>query len=300
MKIKILFLCSLLSFPVSSFGWGPVGHRTIGLIAGSQLSPKAQNAVQKLLGKQSLADVANWADKVRGDGTYPQTVWYHFEKMPDQISYLDHLKSLPDWQKKKGGVVEAILVAQETLREAKAPLSEQADALKFLVHFVGDIHQPLHSGRPEDNGGVKIDVTWFGTPMNLHRIWDSGMIQTGHQNLFTTGQNLEAESLAYANELMRQHSSTPVDTGFNVNQWLMESLQIRQAAYAPLYHSDPGQYQNLHLKEVDLRIYSAGVRLADLLNSIFANEPTPQPEINFWKQIESLVGNLNQLINFRP
>jgi hypothetical protein len=270
------------------------------VIAEAHLTPQAQSAVQKLLGQDSLADVANWADSVRGNGTYHQTVWYHYEKIPDGVSYLANLKALPDWQRQKGGVVAAILVAQKTLREDKAPLLEQTDALKFLVHFVGDIHQPFHSGRPEDEGGVKIDVTWFGTPMNLHRVWDSGMINTGHKDLFATSHSLAEDSLRYANFVMQEFAKANVDTEFNVEKWLNESLQIRNAAYDPIYQADQNRYQTLHLQELDLRIYSSGVRLAELLNSIYAHEPMPQPEIDFWKQIETLVGVLDRWISFRP
>jgi len=106
-SIPLLFC--LFFLPLQASGWGPLGHWAIGTIADSNLSPDARALVEKLLGGQSLADVANWADSIRSGGNYSGSIWYHFEKIPDGVNYLDNLRALPPWQQRKGGLVAAIL-----------------------------------------------------------------------------------------------------------------------------------------------------------------------------------------------
>lgn len=295
------FLCAL-TFVLMSFNaaaWGPVGHRTVALIAEQQLTPQARDQVRQLLGSQSLADVANWADGVRRSGKYTKTVWYHFEKIPDSTSYLDNLQSMPDWQKQKGGVVTAILRANDILRDTRASASEQADALKFLVHFTGDIHQPLHTGRPNDSGGNKLEVNWFGTSMPLHKVWDSGMMYSGHSDFLDPRGNAATDSEKYVKYL----SASPFkgSTDFDVEAWLNESMSIREPAYDPIYKTDQSKYQRLHLPEVDQRLQAAGYRLGALLNSIFARQPMPPVGQELKKNIENILKErLEDAIDLRP
>jgi len=307
MKTK-LFLALVGVCCSQAMAWGGVGHRTTGVLAQAHLLPHTAAEVAKLLGDESLADVANWADRVRDNGnSYRQTVWYHFEKVADGLTYLENLEVLPDWQKKKGGTIGAILMASKILRDPQATVGERAEALKFLVHFVGDVHQPLHTGRPHDNGGSKVQVNWFGTKMSLHRVWDSAMIMTGHPDLvkFVENENelaseLKSSSEAYAEFLRERHGHTPVDGTMNVEGWFNESLALRAGAYDPIYNTDQALYQSLNLPEIDSRIYLAGVRLAGLLNSIFSGQPVPQSQIFLWEDIEYIVGDLNDVISFKP
>ena len=232
----------------------------------------------RLLGEASLADVANWADAIRGGDDFDGSIWYHFEKIPDGAGYLDNLRALDPRQRQKGGLVAAILLADRTLRDEGASPAEQADALKFLVHCVGDIHQPLHTGRPPDKGGLDVAVTWFGTPMSLHKIWDSGLLATGHPEY--SGPTLTASEAgeAYAEDLLRRFSERPANGEMDVEGWLNESLALRAAAYDPIYETDPENYQAQHVGEIDRQIYLAGIRLARMLNAIAAREPIPARE----------------------
>lgn len=294
--------CSLafLLIPFQTFAWGPIGHRTVGLIADSLLTPNAKAGVRGLLGNQTLADVANWADAIKSGGGYKQTVWYHFEKISDRTYFIPHLKSLPPDMQRKGGMMTALLVAIDNLKNPKVPLAEKADSLKFFVHFVGDLHQPLHSGRPEDNGAVKIPVTWFGEAMNLHRVWDSGMMLTGHPDFLNPQMPLDQASSNYGIFLIKQYRNKPVTLGFEMEKWLYESMILREAAYDPIYNTDQKKYQDLHLAEIDRRVFEAGVRLADMVNLIFSNTPVPPVTVNFWNEIVKIVGDLHQIISLRP
>lgn len=300
MTYKKLIITFIL-FPLTSFSFGPIGHRAVGLVAQANLSPRAQLAVKELLGNESLADVANWADKVRGEGkVYQQANWYHFEKMPDNTSYIDNLRIMPPEQRLKGGVIVAILAGFDALRSPVTPAQERMDALKFLVHFVGDVHQPLHTGRNEDLGGNKIEVNWFGTPTNLHSIWDSGLIIVGHSAVLNPALPIDAQSVNYARYLISTFSRFPVDFRMNAEGWLYESIRLRDAAYNEMYATNQPQYLNANLNTIDFRVYQAGIRLAAALNQIFQNSPMQSVEKDLWMRASAILGDFRKYIFFRP
>ncbi len=300
MTYKKLILIFIF-LPITAFSFGPIGHRSVGLIAQANLTPRAQLAVQQILGAETLADVANWADKVRGEGkVYQQANWYHFEKMPDRTNYIDHIRVMPPDIRLKGGSVVAILSAFDSLRSTNTPTQERMDALKFLVHFIGDIHQPLHTGRIDDLGGNKIDVNWFGTPTNLHSVWDSGIIIVGHNDILNPAQPVEAQSVNYARYLISKYNQYPVDHRMNVEGWLYESIKLRDAAYNGMYATNQPEYLKLNLTTVDFRIYQSGIRLASALNQIFNNAPMQQIEKDIWSRATSILGDFRKYIFFRP
>lgn len=299
--MKMIPLLFSLLFSVYSLGWGNVGHRASGLIADAHLTPQAKMAVNQLLGQQSLADVANWADTIKSGNTYQATHWYHFEKITDGFSYLKNLQSMPKEQRALGGVVQVILVCQEILRSPTATKWDKADALKFITHFIGDIHQPLHTGRPQDSGATKIQVTWFGTAMSLHGVWDYGMIETGHQDIIRPGMTLEQASLAYAQYLANgAQRARIVYQQTSLETWLNESIKLRAQTYDQLYNKDQNRYQALNLPYLDARVLYSGLRLADTLNQIFAQTSPSNPDVLFKQQIEAIVGAINKIINIKP
>lgn len=288
-------------FSLVSFGWGDLGHRASGLIADAHLTPQAKMAINQLLGQQSLADVANWADSIKSGNTYQATHWYHFEKIADGFNYLKNLQAMPKEQRALGGVVQVILVCQDILRSPSATKWDKADALKFITHFIGDIHQPLHTGRPQDSGATKIQVTWFGTSMSLHGVWDYGMIETGHQDIIKSGMTLEQASLVYAQYLAQgAHRARIVYQQTSLETWLNESIALRAQTYDQMYNKDQARYQALNLPYLDARVLYSGLRLADTLNQIFANTPPPNADVLFKQQIESIVGAIGKIINIKP
>ena len=297
---KIIVLVSVF-FSLYAFGWGNVGHRASGLIADAHLSQKSKIAIEQLLNGQSLADVANWADTIKSGSTYQAAHWYHFEKIADGFNYLKNLKSMPRDQQALGGVVQAVIVCQDILRSPTASKANKVDALKFITHFIGDIHQPLHTGRPQDNGATKVPVTWFGTPMSLHGVWDYGMIETGHQDILHPGMTLEQASLVYAQYLAQTaQRNRVVYQQSSIETWLNESISLRAQTYDQLYNKDQARYQSANLPYLDARVLYSGLRLADTLNQIFAQTPPPNADLAFRQQIEAIVGAVTRIINLRP
>lgn len=292
---------TILCFSVHVLGWGNVGHRASGIIADAHLTPQAKMAVGQLLNQQTLADVANWADTIKSGGSYEATHTYHYEKIQDGFNYLKNLKAMPNDQRALGGVVQAIMLCQDILRSPAAPKNDKIDALKFLVHFIGDIHQPLHTGRPQDNGGTKVQVNWFGTKMSLHAVWDYGMIETGHADIVRPGMSLEQASLAYAQYLVKAaRSARVVYQQSGLETWLNESIKLRAQTYDQIYNQDQKRYQALNLRYLDSRVLFAGMRIADTVNQIFASSPPPSQDQLFKQQIEALVGSITRIINLRP
>jgi hypothetical protein len=295
--IGILFLVAS-----QSFGWGSLGHRTVGLIADANLTPKAKASVQYLLNKQGLADVANWADSIKSGLSYKQTVRYHYEKIPAGVSYLQNLQKLTPEEKAQGGTIVALIVARDTLRNSMTTLQEKADALKFIAHFVGDIHQPLHSGRPDDRGGNDIPVTWFGESANLHKVWDTSMIYSGHKDILNQQMPIEQASLAYAKHLVKKTSREIIFVRSDLDMWIYEAIYLRESGgvYDISYANQQASYQAKLLPTLDNRVLVAGLRLADMVNQIFEGAPVPQAELTFRRQIEVLMGNIAKYISLKP
>src|SRR5690606_32577021 len=146
-------------------------------IAEKHLTPSTRAGLQELLGSRALSEVAMWPDSARRSRGWEHTARYHYVSIPDGEDYLSVLRKDVGGVQNRGDVLRAILAAEDVLRSDSAAFTEKKDALSFLVHFVGDIHQPLHVGRLDDHGGNSVKMDWYGEPMSLHAIWDSRMIE---------------------------------------------------------------------------------------------------------------------------
>lgn len=147
--------------------WGPIGHRITGAIADENLSGVTRAQVQLLLGSEDLAQASTWPDEMRSD---PSEFWqktagpWHYVTVPNGIEY-----EAPDTPP-EGDAMTALARFTETLRDPKASQDDKRLALRFIVHIIGDLHQPLHAGNGTDRGGNDFKVTWFGKSTNLHSV----------------------------------------------------------------------------------------------------------------------------------
>lgn len=252
--LKHLLLVQLFCvFSVTGFSWGPTGHRTTGLIAEKYLNKKAKKELLRILGGQSLAMASTWMDEVRSDSTYDYMADWHWVTIQDGQTYEQSEKN------PNGDVIQAIERVIESLKSKKLSAKEETEYLKILVHLVGDIHQPLHVGGGNDRGGNDIKVTWFRTDSNLHRVWDSDMIDDTHLSYTELGESLDKPS---AEKLKVLQKST-------VRDWATESMSYRNRVYD--YGNGklgyPYAYRNFDV--VRERLLQAGVRLAGILNEIY-------------------------------
>jgi hypothetical protein len=157
----------IASFAPAAHGWGANGHRTISLIAQRCLDDEAAAEIYRLLEGRSLASISDWADIIRSDERWDCASPFHYATITPGARYLD--EGVPP----QGDVLGAIVYYEELLSNRAATPEQRAVALKFLVHFVGDVHQPLHVGLGCDRGGNDVQVEWFGEVANLHSVWDS-------------------------------------------------------------------------------------------------------------------------------
>lgn len=264
-KSSLLFFSALAFVCVVLLSWGVTGHRTVGKIAENHLTPKALAGVHDLLGDQSLADVSTWADEVRGKPEYRQTGPWHYINLPLGLSY-DEFKSRVE-NMLEANVYSAIVKQLELLTDSTVPRDKKVEALKFLVHFVGDLHQPMHVSREEDKGGNTIQLNFDGQGTNLHAIWDSKLIDHSSMDY----QQLAAKYDHPTAAQVRQWQGDPVI------KWMWESYQVTTQLYAEvdtMKNRSIGQaYYDEHWATVPQRLEQAGVRLAGLLNVVFRNGP---------------------------
>ena len=255
MKRTLLTTFLIISLATNqAFGWGQTGHRITGEIAEKYLTRKAQKNIRKIIGNQSLSIVSTWMDEIRSDSLYNHTHDWHWVTIPDGMTYVQTQKN------PNGDIIEAILRLGGVLQDRKQTDSARRDALRMLVHLVGDIHQPLHVGRGDDQGGNKVRVMWFNSGSNLHRVWDSDMIDS-----------YKLSYTEYADAILRKYGTTARQwMSTDPVQWAIESMEAREEVYRfdrdlPLGYA----YQYRMRDFYELRLFQAGVRLATLLNYLF-------------------------------
>ena len=279
MKLRNLFVLAAAAalVPSPALAWGKTGHRVVAAIADAQLSGLARAHVRGLLGgAESLDEAANWPDEMR---SYPSQFW---QKTSVPWHYVTLNGIVYDKAPPEGDALEALTRFRATLRDPAASLADKQLALRFIVHLVGDLHQPLHVGKCCDKGGNDVKVKWFGRDLNLHAVWDSALVDE-QQYSFTE----------YAAKLKRHTSPAEVIAWWDINprDWISESAQIRETVYPPPPRPDPKKKLKKGEKPVpelsyeyvfkftpvmERRLAQAGVRLAAYLNDIYA-EPQPLP-----------------------
>ena len=262
--------------------WGPQGHRLVAMVAERHLTPAARKNVAWLLDDRSLADVASWADDYLG-GNYQTSFWHYVNIPPDAAAY-DRDRDCPlqpgiaagtRYDRWRDCIVDRIPYHQERLANVALDRADRAIALKFLVHFVGDLHQPMHAIGVE-RGGNGILVTVFGsptcggnpaapTPCNLHGVWDSSLI--AHRQLSDPDYLAVLERLIDSAGLTTRPVGTPPE-------WAMESLAKAKAALLPQKGVVDEEYYRAQIRVIDERLALAGLRLASVLNTALGTGAT--------------------------
>ncbi len=267
MRSAALFLALALLATIGTReagAWGRSGHRIVGEIAQARLDPKAAAAVAELLAGEpepTLAGVSIWADAVREEAPeFRWTVplhWVNFES--GNCSYRAPVNCRDD-----RCVVAAIERFSQQLGDTWLPLAVRRDALKFVVHFVGDAHQPLHAGFAADRGGNDFQISILREGWNLHSVWDSLIIDS-----------LKLEWRDYAARVEQIPLAPQAQAQVSINQppaWAEESCQIVQGSdFYPPKHKITGRYLEAKRPQADQRLKLAGERLAALLNRVLGS-----------------------------
>jgi len=252
---KQLSIAAIIALSVSLISWGFKGHRAVATIAQKHLTANTSNIVAAYLNGESMTDASTWADENRDTKTAP----WHYLNLPLGLNH----EQFVDAVSKQGNdnVYSAILKVEATLKDKTSTLPQKNEALKYLIHLVGDAHQPMHVSRKEDKGGNTIQLQYDGKGTNLHSLWDSKLID--HEGLSEADI---AKQYDWANETQAKkwQADSPME-------WLWESYQISSELYGDV---QPGQsiddaYYKKYIKTIHLRIDQAGVRLAGELNRLF-------------------------------
>lgn len=252
MKILVSLLF-VVSVSIEVFGWGQTGHRVVGQIASQHLSAKAKKKLKALLGQESLAMTGPWMDEVRSDSTYDYMTDWHWVTIETGETY-DQSKKNP-----KGDVVMTLERVIAELKTHTLDKKKEIEYLKILIHLVGDIHQPLHVGCCDDQGGNKVKVKWFGRDTNLHSVWDSFMIDDTNLSFTELATSLGSPDKVTKTQWQKA----------TVRDWANESMSYRTQLYAVGKGKLSYKYAYDNLPLVKLRLLQAGVRLGGILNQIY-------------------------------
>ncbi len=253
--LSLVFLSSVLTYGNTTPFWGKTGHRATGQIASTYLTKKAKQKIAKILDGKSLALVSTYGDDIKSDDHYDKYKPWHYINIPKGETY-EAVKDEPG-----PTIISAIAKCKAALENDKTPLVKKKFYLKMLIHLVGDLHQPLHVGRPDDRGGNDIIVFWFGEVSNLHRVWDSDMINSflmSYSELAANQQKLSAK------EVKEIQQGGPVD-------WLKDTRKITKKIYQSAKNGYHLGYDYMYkwMPVVRQQLQKGGIRLAKMLNEIF-------------------------------
>jgi len=257
-RMRKYSLLALLCAGLPALAWGPEGHDLVARIAETQLTAAARARVAEILGPGStMVSVSSWADQIRR--SRPETGPWHYVDIPINKPGLDMARDCP----KGNCVIAAIAAMRAKLRDPAVAPEQRREALMFVIHFVGDMHQPLHSSDDGDRGGNDVRIVFEGRPGNLHGLWDSGLLSR-----MGTEDSLFAKlSAASARRRKKLAKGT-------VSDWAEQAHKLaQQVVYGKLPKAPPGSplviradYERRADAVIEVQIERAGARLAAVLN----------------------------------
>lgn len=252
--LTALLICYSTS-RASNPDWGKTGHRTVGEIAESYLKNKTKRKISALLNGHGLAYIATFGDDIKSDKQYNKFYTWHFVNMPLDVKYQDSEKN------SEGDVVTGIEKCKAMLIDPNTTKEEKVFYLKLLVHFIGDLHQPMHVGRKEDRGGNDVKVKWFGSKTNLHSVWDSKMLDSYDMTYTELANNTDKLSKVQVQNLQKGTIIDWVnDTHINAVTAYKSVENNRDLAYS---------YNYKYLAMARTQLQKGGIRLAKVLNDLF-------------------------------
>ncbi|WP_081996201.1 S1/P1 nuclease [Croceibacterium mercuriale] len=262
--LPALCLGLALVMPGTAQAWGPTGHRVVAELGDRFVCGQTRLEIRDLLGTETLADAANWPDYMRlspdphwHDRTFP----WHFVTIPDGQGYA--ATGAPP----EGDAVSALAQSRATVLDRSAPLEDRRAALRMIVHFVGDLNQPLHAGNATDRGGNDAIVTMRGEDMNLHSVWDNALIDLEQMSWSEWADFLErnitseqaiawsgTDPVAWADESRGLHGQIYPEVSSETEKGMIDSAYIFRTR--PLVHQ---------------QLTKAGLRLASYLDAAFGH-----------------------------
>lgn len=255
-KVIALILVLALSLP-QVWAWDATGHRIVAETAYNHLTKKARKRVDALMGVRGIIYTASWPDEIKSDTIYPESHQWHYQNLragmtPEDIEYL-YLNPLTEGK-------HAFAALDSLVNVLHRDNTDQV-ALKFVVHIMGDIFQPMHLGHPEDKGGNRVQMRWFGHGTNLHSLWDRWLID--YSNLSASEYVRYLEDV-YAPQTANIERLTMVDC-------LCATYALQEQIYDWQEKGDTNNYHYAYRFRTDMErsLYTAGIKLAQLLNELY-------------------------------
>ena len=259
-KAYYILVIGLITYvPFSAAAWGVLGHRIVGQIAENHLTAKAKKGVAGILGDESLAISANWADFIKSDSTFNYMGSWHYVDFPagyNQSQVFDFLDN-----EKEPNVFNKIPEMINVLKNKASTFSQKQLGMRMLVHLVGDLHQPMHTAHKEDQGGNNVLVTWFGQKSNLHRVWDSDLINV--QQLSYTEYAAAIDHASAIQIYNWQHTTLKQDV--YESYLLSNEIYVKTPPDSKLSY----RYNFQFIAPLNQQLLKAGIRLAKILNDIY-------------------------------
>lgn len=255
--MKLLLTLAIFQLSTNVHAWSTTGHRVVGEIAQRNLSKNTKAKLKTYIGDETLADVANWADFIKSDPHWSHANPWHYVTIKDGSNYEKSEKV------KEGDVIKAINTNCETLKNPKESKQNKIEAIKFMSHFIGDIHQPLHVGGGNDRGGNDIEVEWFGKKVNLHQVWDNYLIDMQEYSYTEYASFLE-RNIKLNKELTKKDPMTT---------WVSEVMSLRESVYDIVKNKDEykkyGEYKYnfKNIANLNLQLYRGGLRLSQMIEA---------------------------------
>lgn len=245
-------------FCVKTFAWGLTGHRVVAEIAERHLSVTVKTNLQKIIGNQKLAYWANWADDIKSDSTEvwkPTGKWHYLDvdNIPEGQSFKDYLSNA-----KAPNLYTQIQTLESQIKDMNTPAKDKEIALRFLIHLMGDLAQPLHVGHTEDLGGNKIQVNFFGEAVNLHSVWDYKMIEHSRYSYTEFAQVLDIKS---------DTENQQIQSG-TLEDWFYDTQKQAMKVYADVPQNLGYQYLYKFNPLLERQLLYGGLRLAKVLNDV--------------------------------
>jgi hypothetical protein len=262
-----LFLGLLVVVAHPAMSWGRDGHRIVAAIAANHLTPAATAQVKRILEPEHFTDqaVVDWADLIKKKERKETAPWHYIDIPLEATGEAPEAYCGP-----KSCIVNKIKEFSLALRNPAASTTERHDALRFIIHFLGDIHQPLHCNNNHDMGGNKIPVLYAGDPhpSNFHYLWDTLIFQQleNHQDALTYAAAIDKRLGPALSDATK--ARTPAE-------WAHESHQLAQKLYSEIPEHEGAwkltpTYAEAHRDVAERQLERGGLRLAALLNEVFA------------------------------
>ncbi|MBO6606730.1 S1/P1 nuclease [Psychroserpens sp.] len=249
----------LISFNSLIFGntnpiWGKTGHRVVGAIADDYLKSSTKRALKKILDQESLAMVSTFADEIKSDERFDKFKPWHYINMPLDSNYEASEKN------PEGDLVTGIAYCKTIITNKNSTKTDKAFYLRMLIHLIGDLHQPLHVGLKSDRGGNDFLVEWKSEPSNMHRVWDTDLIED-----FGMSYSELAENRYY----FSKQEIEDIQKGSTLD-WIAETHVLTRQVYQSAKTGDNLGYRYTydHFSVLRSQLHKAGIRLAQVLNEI--------------------------------